>query len=172
MRLKPIQLRCRAAMRWPTMAGFVTAAPGTAKAGKSQRNLAKKRRNRVVSIVLHLAHSATALASRPSKGVVPGLRSNDLLLQARQQPLPFGQGQAQVGDLTEIIRPVDRHDVYGLVLTVSRDFYQPHNPRHASTSGQKTDAQISLRRSHPQTCDGPEHSVIPPGRCCAKIRTC
>src|SRR3954470_23882462 len=146
-------------MPWPTMTGFVTAAPGTAKAGKPQRNLAEQRRNRVVSVVLHMANSATASASRPSKGVAPGLRGNDLLVEARQQPLPFGQGQPQAGDLTEIIRSVDRHDVNRLVLTVSREFHQPHNPRHASTSDQRTDAKIPLRRSHPQTCDGPDEGA-------------
>jgi hypothetical protein len=108
-----------------------------------------------------VANSATASASRPSKGVAPGLRGNGLLLQARQQPLPFGQGQPQAGDLTEIIRSVDRQDVNRLVLTVSREFHQPHNPRHASTSDQRTDAKIPLRRSHPQTCDGPCFGVEP-----------
>src|SRR4051794_35751674 len=112
-------------MPWPTMTGFVTAAPATAKAGKPQRDFAEQRRNRVVSVVLHVANSATASASRPSKGVAPGLRGNGLLLQARQQPLPFGQGQPQAGDLTEIIRSVDRQDVNRLVLTVSREFHQP-----------------------------------------------
>src|SRR5208283_4630155 len=48
MRLKLIQLRRRAAIRWPTMAGFVAAAPGTAKAGKPHRDLAEKRRDRMV----------------------------------------------------------------------------------------------------------------------------
>jgi hypothetical protein len=136
-------------MRWPTMTGFVTAAPGTAKAGKPHRDPAKKRRNRVVSVVLHMVNSPTDSAIRPSKSVAPGLRGNDLLLEARQQQRPFGQGQPQVGDITEIIRSVDLHDVDGLVLTVSRDFHQPHNPRHAPTSGQRTDAKIPLRLSHP-----------------------
>jgi hypothetical protein len=100
------------------MAGFVTTAPGTAKAGKPQRNLTEERRNRVVSVVLHMANSPTASASRPSKGVAPGLHGNDLLLQARQQQLPFGQGQTKVGDIAEIIGPVDRHHIDGLALTV------------------------------------------------------
>ncbi|MFL5281391.1 MAG: hypothetical protein ACJ8AW_10430 [Rhodopila sp.] len=156
MRLKPIQFWCRAAMRWPTMPGFAATAPGTTKAGKPQRDLAGKRRNHVVPIILHMANDATASAIRPSKGMAPGLRGNDLLLEARQQQLSFGQGQPQVGDFTEIIRSVDRHDVDGVALTVSREFHQPHNPSHPSTSGQRTDAQIPLRRSHPQICDGPQ----------------
>src|SRR3954452_10441503 len=108
-------------MRWPTMAGFIAPAPGTAKAGKPHRDLAKKRRNRVVPIILHRADSATISAVRAPNGVAPGLRGNDLLLEACQQQLSFGQGQPQVGDFTEIIRAVDLHHVNGLVLTVSRD---------------------------------------------------
>jgi hypothetical protein len=33
--------------------------------------------------------------------------------------------------------------------------HQPHNPSHASTSGQTTGAKIPPRPSHPQTCGGP-----------------
>src|SRR5271165_2593999 len=93
MRLKLIQLRRRAAIRWPTMAGFVAAAPGTAKAGKPHRDLAEKRRDRMVPVILHSAHLATASAVRPPDGVARGLRRDDLLLEAGQQQLPFGQGQ-------------------------------------------------------------------------------
>ncbi len=80
-------------MRWPTMAGFVAAAPGTAKAGKPHRDLAEKRRDRMVPVILHSAHPATASAVRPPNGVALGLRRDDLLLEASQQQLPFGQGQ-------------------------------------------------------------------------------
>ena len=93
MRLKLVQLRRRPAMRGPTMAGFVAATPDTAKAGKPHRDLAEKRRNRMVPVVLHTADLATALAVRPPNGVPPGLRGNDLLLEARQQELPLRQGQ-------------------------------------------------------------------------------
>ena len=93
MRLKLIQLRRRAAIRWPTMAGFVAAAPSTAKAGKPHRDLAEKRRDRMVPVILHSAHLATASAVRPPDGVALGLRRDDLLLEAGQQQLPFGQGQ-------------------------------------------------------------------------------
>jgi hypothetical protein len=51
--------------------------------------------------------------------VASGLGSNDLLLNTRQQQLPFGQGQPQIGDIDETIGPVDLHDLDGLFLTVS-----------------------------------------------------
>jgi len=60
------------------------------------------------------------------------LRSHDLLLETRQQQLPFGQCQTEIGDIAEISRPVDRHDVDGPALTASSSFHQPQNPSHAS----------------------------------------
>jgi hypothetical protein len=39
------------------------------------------------------------------------LRSNNPLLNLRQQQLRFGQRQTQIGDLTKTIRPADRHHV-------------------------------------------------------------
>jgi hypothetical protein len=87
--------------------------------------------------------------------VALGLRSNDLLLEASQHPLSVGHGQTQIGDIVKIIRPVDRHDVDKRRFAVSPDLHQPHNPNHASTPGQTTDAKIPLWPSHPQTCGGP-----------------
>jgi hypothetical protein len=72
-----------------------------------------------------------------------GMRGNDLLLETRQQQLPFGQGQpslacsvAQIGDITEIIGPVDLHDVGRLF------FYG--QPQFSPTSQSKP-------RVHPQS---------------------
>src|SRR5271170_2556382 len=50
---KLIQLRCRSAMRWPADANLDGATRGTAKWGKSDRDLAEKRGYRVISVVLH-----------------------------------------------------------------------------------------------------------------------
>jgi hypothetical protein len=60
--------------------------------------------------------------------------------------------------IVKIIRPVDRHDVDKRRLAVSPDLHQPHNPNHASTPGQTTDAKIPLWPSHPQTCGGPQET--------------
>ncbi len=147
-------------MRWPTMASFIPPTPATAKAGKPHRDLAEKRRDRMVSVILHSANLATASAVRPPNGVALGLRRDDLLLEAGQQQLPFGQGQPEVGDITEIIGSVDLHDVDGLFLTVSRGFHQPHNPSHAPTPGQKTDTKLSLHRPHPQSPGSPEYMAL------------
>jgi hypothetical protein len=139
----------------PSMAGFAAAAPGTAKAGKPQPDLAEQRCDRMVPIVLEAANLAATATVRPPDGVALGLCRDDRLLQTGQHQLRFGQGQAQVGDIIEISRPVDRHDVNGLLLTVSLGFHQLHNPSHASTPNQRTDAKLSRRRPHPQSPGSP-----------------
>src|SRR4051795_12373058 len=95
-------------------------------------------------------------AIRSPNGMVPGLRGNDLLLETRQQQLPFGQGQPQIGDLNQIIGPGDRRDVDALFLTVGPGFHQPHNPSHALTSNQRSDAKLPPRCPHPQSPGSPE----------------
>jgi hypothetical protein len=68
------------------------------------------------------------------------------LILGQVQARKVGQGQPQVGDITEIIGAADLHDVDGLFLTVSLGFHQPHNPSHAPTSDQRTDAKVPLCR--------------------------
>jgi hypothetical protein len=93
----------------------------------------------MIPVVFHATSETTASAIRSPNGVIPGLRGNDLLLQTRQQQLSFGQGQPQMGDLNEIIRPVDRHNVDGLFLTLGSSFHQSYNPSHAPTSDPRSD---------------------------------
>ena len=100
---KPIQFRCRSAMRWPADANLDGSARGAAKSGKPHRDLAEKRRYCVIAIVLHATIAAAASAIRPPYGVVPGLRGDELLLDACQQQLSLGKGQTQIGDIAEII---------------------------------------------------------------------
>lgn len=141
MRLKLIQLRCRPAMRWPADASLDPATTGTAKSREPHRDQAEKRRYRMVPIVLHVANAATTWATRPPNGVLPGLCGDDLLLEAGQQQLRFAQGQTEIGDIAEIIRPVDLHDVRAQPLALSPGFHHPHNPGHASTPSQRTGAK-------------------------------
>src|SRR5689334_22778638 len=113
----------------------------------------------MIAMVLHTANLATASAIRSPNGMVPGLRGNDLLLETRQQPLPLGQGQPQMGDLDQIIGPGDRRDVDGLLLTVSLDFHHPHHPSHALTPDQRSDAKLPPRRPHPQSPGSPPYEL-------------
>src|ERR1700722_14090680 len=155
MRLKPVEFRCRPAMPWPGDPSLAPATRGTAKAGKPHCDLAEKRSDHMVLIVLHPASTATAAAGWSPSGVIPDLCRDDLLLKARQQPLRLGQGQTQFGDIGEITEPVDLHNIRGRSLAFSTDLHHPHNPGHASTPGQRTDAKIPLWRLHPKTCGSP-----------------
>jgi len=155
MRPKPVQLWYRPAMGWPVEANLDPAARGTAKPGKPHRDLAEQRRDRMVPVVLHTARAATVWAGRPPIGMLPGLRGDDLSLNARQQLLRFDQGQSQVGDIDKIVRPSDLHDVRARPLDLSPGFHQPQNPSHASTLDQRTNAKIPNWPAHPQSCDGP-----------------
>ena len=62
---------------------------------------------------------------------------------------PSATVSAQIGDIVKIIWSVDRHDIGKRLVTASPDLHQPHNPSHASTPGQTTDAKIPLWPSHP-----------------------
>jgi hypothetical protein len=134
MRLKPIQLGRRPAMRWPSIASLDHTAPGTAKSRQPHRGTAEKRRDPMLAVVLHATNTATDSAIRPANNsMLPGLSGNQRLLQTRQHQFSFGHRQPQIGDVTEIARAGDLRDVNPLLLTIGPDFYQPHNPSHTST---------------------------------------
>jgi hypothetical protein len=91
-------------MRWPGDPSRAPATRGTAKAGKPHCDLAEKRSDDMVLIVLHAASAATAGAGWSPSGAISDLCRDDLLLEVRLQPLHLGQGQpslacsvAQVG---------------------------------------------------------------------------
>jgi len=143
-----------------TMISFMSAASSRAKPGQPHRHLTEQCRDHMTSVILHPADAATssAIASAigPPNGVASGLCGNHLLLKARQQSFPFGQGQIQTGGIAEIIGSVDRHDVGRLFLIVSPDFHQPYNPPHASAPRRRPGTKkILLCRFPPQSSGSP-----------------
>jgi hypothetical protein len=97
----------------------------THKPGTLHPDLAEQRRNPVTPPIFHVASAAAWLTVRPKNRVVPGLRSDGLLLNSHQPMLCLGQRQpslagsvAQVCDVTETIRPTDLHHVETSRLTV------------------------------------------------------
>jgi hypothetical protein len=77
-----------------------------------------------------MAPPAAGTALRPQHRVVVGLRGDNLLLNFRQQMLPLGQCQTQLGDIDKTIGPDELHDVDAQGLTVSLSPNQPQNPPH------------------------------------------
>jgi hypothetical protein len=103
-----------------------------------------------------MAPSDAGTAVRPQHRVVVGLRGDDLLLNLRQQMLPLGQCQTQLGDIHKTIRPDQLHDVYAQRLTVDPSSNQPQNPPHPrSPSRQYTQPIVPLMSSSPQSLDSP-----------------
>src|SRR5689334_7160322 len=155
LRLQLIQLRGRAGIRRPGHACLGRAAAGAAEAGQPHPDLAEQRGDRMLAIVLHPAGGAAAPARRTVHGMNPGLRGDDLPLDASQHQPRIGQGQTQISDIVEAIGPADFHDLRTPLLAFRPDFYQPQNPSHAPTLGQRTDADIPDRRRTPNLATVP-----------------
>jgi hypothetical protein len=83
-----------------------------------------------------MASPAAGLAVRPKHRLVVGLRGSNILLNARQQLLRFGQRQTQVGEIAKTIRPTDLHNVETSGLTIvdpgSNQSQHPFHPRTPS----------------------------------------
>ena len=59
------------------------------------------------------------------------LRGDDLPLNAGQELLSLGQGQAQAGQIGEIVGPGDPHDIGAVFFALGLDAHQLHDPGHA-----------------------------------------
>src|SRR4051812_24410743 len=89
----------------------------------------------MVTVVLDPASRAAAAARRTVHGMDPGLRGNDLPLDAGQELLALGQTQTQGAQIGKGIRLGNPHDIGAVFFALSSDTDQPHDPGHvASTS--------------------------------------
>ena len=80
----------------------------------------------------------------------PGLRGDDLLLQAGQEPLALGQGQTQGGQVGEVVGLGDPQDVGAVLLPLGSGAHQSHDPgRVVSTSTGKSASKILRSVLHP-----------------------
>jgi hypothetical protein len=87
--------------------------------------------------------------------VEPGLRGDDLPLDTGQDLLALGQGQAQGGQVGEVVGPGDPHDVGAVFLALSSDAHQLHDPGHAVSASPENGLEGTLSDSHPQSCGSP-----------------
>jgi hypothetical protein len=113
---EPVQFQCRAAIRRSIYACLDAAARGTAKPRQPQWHLSEQCRDRMVTIFFHPANPIAAGANRPPDRVLPRLRGGDLALNPREQLFRFREGQSQIGDIAEVIRLADLHDVHAGTL--------------------------------------------------------
>src|SRR3954449_8026350 len=89
----------------------------------------------MVTVVLDPAGRAAAAARRTVHGMDPGLRSDDLPLDAGQELLALGQAQTQGAQIGKSVGLGNPHDIGAVFFALSSDADQPHDPGHvASTS--------------------------------------
>jgi hypothetical protein len=120
-------------MQGPIETRFGAIAGSTQESGKSHHHFAEQRRYPVWPPILHMASRATGSAIRTKPPMVIGLAGNDRSLNARQQPLRFGQGQTQVRDLAKAFRPADLHQVRIPRRGISACLDQPQQLPHLSS---------------------------------------
>src|SRR4051794_23072277 len=95
----------------------------------------------MVPVILHVPNTSAAWTIRPKGRMGTGLSGHDFSLDNRKQLLRFGQSQTQSGDVPEIARAIDLHDVRGLPLAVGAGFHQLQNPAHTATPASDKDAR-------------------------------
>ena len=111
-------------MRWPVEPNLDRTSHGAGKSGKPHGDLPEKRGYRMIPVVLHMTSTAAAPTIRPPNSVGSGLGGDDLQLNPRQQQLRFGQAETQMGNIAEIVRLADLHDVHALPVAVRTGFHQ------------------------------------------------
>jgi hypothetical protein len=131
-------------MRWPTDACFDPAARGTAKSRQPHRYLTEKRRDRVVAAILRLANPIAAGANWPPDRVLPRLRGGDLALNPREQLFRFREGQSQIGDIAEIIRLADLHNVHAGTLAPAATNFKIHSTPHPRSRNRSENTRQAL----------------------------
>src|SRR4051794_25451154 len=77
----------------------------------------------------------------------PGLRGNDLPLDAGQELLALGQAQTQGAQIGKGIRLGDPHDIGAVFFALSSDADQPHDPGHVASTSAGIQARKYLFRS-------------------------
>src|SRR4051812_37918741 len=77
----------------------------------------------------------------------PGLRSDDLPLDAGQELLALGQAQTQGAQIGKGVGLGDPHDIGAVFFALSSDADQPHDPGHVASTSAGIQARKYLFRS-------------------------
>src|SRR4051794_13086775 len=87
----------------------------------------------------------------------PGLRGDDLPLDAGQELLALGQAQTQGAQIGKGVGFGDPHDIGAVFFALSSDADQPHDPGHVAS----TSAGIQARKYLFRSC-APNLAAVPP----------
>ncbi|MGH7084453.1 MAG: hypothetical protein ACREFN_05620 [Acetobacteraceae bacterium] len=83
------------------------------------------------------------------------LRRDNLLLNALQQPLSFGEAQTKIADVAEITGPIDLHYIDTSAPACGLRLYQTHDPAHAFSPGRMSGRIIGHSGTTPNFCTVP-----------------
>src|SRR5580692_11766465 len=93
------------------------------------------------------ANPIAAGANRPPDRVLLRPRGGDLALNPREQLFRFREGQSQIGDIAEVVRLADLHDIHaGTPVPGGR---QLQNPLHAPPPVQEEERKYPARTGTP-----------------------
>jgi len=91
--------------------------------------------------------------------VPPRLRSYELLLDASQELLTLGHTQAQGGQIREVVRAGDPHDLRAAFVARGPDAYQLYDPGHVVSASPINEPESTLLDPHPQSRGGPPGGI-------------
>jgi hypothetical protein len=94
------------------------------------RHFAEQGRNVMRPPILHVASPAARLAIWPQHPVAVGLSSDDCSLDTCQKLLRLEQGQTQIRNVVETIRPADLRQVGAPATGIIPARNQPQHPSH------------------------------------------
>src|SRR3954447_12107522 len=123
----------------------------------------------MVAVVLDPAGRAAAAALRTVHGMGPGLRGNNLPLDAGQELLALGQTQTQGAQIGKGIRLGNPHDIGAVFFALSSDTDQPHDPGHVASTSAGIQARKYLSGLAPPISRQSPRSAPPFARC-ARLR--
>ena len=167
--LQLAQFRCRSATWRPSNARLSVVAGSTEKPGKPHRHFAEQGRDAVRPPILHVASLAAGSAIRSEHPMAGGLPSDNRPLDVSQKLLGLEQGQTQIRDIVETVRPADLCQVgaptTGIILTRN----QPQHPSHPrSPSRQMAGSIVTPAALFPHSVDTPDRSCNLPGPAIAR----
>ena len=82
----------------------------------------------MLAIILYVASTVARPTIGPPDRMVPNLGNDELLLNGCQQRLCFSQVQAEIADISKIIRLRNLHHIRDLTIAISARLHQPQDP--------------------------------------------
>ena len=161
VRAELVQLRCRPTVRGPVGTSLDPATANAEEARQPHGHPAEQRRYPVRPQVFDMTSSTASRAVRPQDCMIPRLRGDHRLLNARQNLLRLRQRQSQMTDIPKAFRPADLQHIDTPCPAVGAALDQPQYPSHAqSPSRRRPDQRYNLPPDPPISRHSPSLDPI------------